>query len=58
MNTFGLCFSFMIPGFIIGIMAGWEARKETEKALRRGNVKKANAKLFICSLKDGAGDVN
>jgi hypothetical protein len=50
MNTFGLCFSFMIPGAIIGFMAGWVAK---EKALRRGNVKKAKPKLFVHSLRDG-----
>ena len=61
MNYFGLFFTFMVPGIIIGTMAAVAAkqaadrrRKEAVRARRAAMRTVPRSKLYVCSLVEEA----
>ncbi|MEG1547287.1 MAG: hypothetical protein RR232_03670 [Clostridia bacterium] len=55
MNYFGLFFTFMVPGIILGIMcASVLMRRTTRKSRQTAFVKKSKRRLYVCDLRDEA----
>ena len=40
MNAFGLCFSFLLPGMLIGFLGGWAMAQEYYRELMRRSRRK------------------